>query len=555
MGVLMKTRLVSVVILLFVIFTNLPVFAVESGDLSAISLVDCSVNFVGNGFECEFSILSDETIRGTYIVAVYDLSGSLMECITGFFEGAENYYTIWDSFKVYEGVEYDIYDPYDIRYKIMLWEDLYSLTPLCSPEYGTVTDAGYTQNYAYVLDVAWIMPKPFSGHWEFKLLTEDNDIQIFEMNENFKISDGLGNVSYYDDLSYGNTLTYTEDIPFSGLRDKCKGSLTEDPIPRLIKYEVNSGGYIKEISYLSSDRIQGFLEGSAEYRKSSQRIGSFFLADNTVVFDLSSGVPEYIESGDLDMLIDEAMYTGFIAKTDSEGSEYNCMVITSGAFPFSTDTPVSVVDSVGYTTLNNVEVMEVSYFTSGTSSLNKFYVTDETTIYGEYEFSKGDIVMFVAAGNNIALDVYKIASVDEVTNKYVINDSCVNYIIGHDENNEFIVSYIDSWYTSSNGRVLRYNGKSDSVWWHSDYYNDATAVKQTNANGDIVMTSDTNAYTYADNQNKAASAIVWGDWMADLDIDKKNIGEDVASYFFARVYNGEVMDIVVLGDRAAIATE
>ena len=93
--------------------------------------------------------------------------------------------------------------------------------------------------------------------------------------------------------------------------------------------------------------------------------------------------------------------------------------------------------------------------------------------------------------------------------------------------------------TGSNGKVVAYDDATHKYW--------SGSVITGNTTGDIVITSDIYGFTYVNNQAGTRGYIAADDWSADPDIDKPNGA--LKTYFFARILDGVLTDIIVLGDQ------
>lgn len=400
------------------------------------------------------------------------------------------------------------------------------------------TTASISSNYAYILDAEWNANDVFNPGWQIKLLTKNDGIQVYSMKDSFTVTDLTGTKTTHSKSS--NVPSTTVPAQFAAAKVDCDTSTTEDAEERLVTFKLDSNNTIKDITFIATSGSEQFLTTAVKYQDAAQKINGRFIADNAVVFNVADVSADNAEVLTVDSLVDKAEYKGLVAKVDASETEYNCVVLTYGAANVDYTQPIAVVSAVGTSVdADGADITKITYYTTDDAEAKELVIDDDTTVApGAHSFAKGDIIMFTANDKGVASYVDVLAKVS--SDVYVLNNTEVTNAIQKENDNEFIVGYINDMRTGSNGKVVEYAGATHK------YYNGGSVVSGS-ATGDVVITSDVYGFTYVNNQAGTRGYIAADDWSADPDIDKPNGA--LKTYFFARVLDGVLTDIVVLGDQ------
>lgn len=399
------------------------------------------------------------------------------------------------------------------------------------------TTASISSNYAYILDAEWNNNDVFNPGWQIKLLTKNDGIQVYSMKDTFTVTDLGGTKTTHSKSS--NVPSVSVPAQFAAAKAQCDSSTTDTAEERLVTFKLDANNTIKDITFIATSGSEQFLGTAVKYQDAAQKINGKFIADNAVVFNVADVSADNAEVLTVDSLVDEAEYKGLVAKVDNTETEYNCVVLTYGAANVDYTQPIAVVSGVGTSVdADGSDITKLTYYTTDDAEAKELVIDDDTTVApGAHAFAKGDIIMFTADDKGVASYVDVLAKVS--SDVYVLNNTEVTNAIQKENDNEFIVGYINNMRTGSNGKVVEYAGATHKYWNGS--------VAAGSATGDIVVTSDVYGFTYVNNQAGTRGYIAADDWSADPDIDKPNGA--LKTYFFARVLDGVLTDIVVLGDQ------
>ncbi len=433
------------------------------------------------------------------------------------------------------------------------------------------TSKATSSNFAYILEAGFGTAGAFSKAWQLRLLTKDG-IQTYTMKDNFSIFTGNesafgpatetkyskdgSNADHAWALSDG-TVWPAEFVTIKNAPNHKAGYANN----RLVSYKLDSNNDIKELRILASTtNVAHDILSLTEFKAAAQTIDSKVLADNLVVFNIDFTNALDSKSADLNLLVDESEYQGLLAKADYNETEFNCFVVVEGEAPIDYSQAISVVTGTSKSTnAAGEEVIRIGYYTADADEVKYIEaISGETTVIGATvaTIAKGDIIMFAADSDNFATDITVLAQVDaSVTSAaiyngadYDVDSAAVHTAISEDEDNAFIVGYIKEWRTANNGRAITFVG---------DHYKDGG--DSIGASDEVVFTGSANGYTFVNNKAGQRGYILPGDWMADdvdVYVDANHNGTPEATeqgtFFFARVYNGVVTDVVTLGDKATI---
>lgn len=132
-----------------------------------------------------------------------------------------------------------------------------------------------------------------------------------------------------------------------------KWSNRKDLANRVVKYSVSGEGYLTGIETVA---VQNFTAADAkkEYKANFSKIGSYALAENTAVIDLSAnsnvaanGKATKIGAKTVADLKDGVSYGGIVVDKSSVSGEYRLFIITSGEEAYTADTAIAVFQGYG----------------------------------------------------------------------------------------------------------------------------------------------------------------------------------------------------------------
>ncbi len=430
------------------------------------------------------------------------------------------------------------------------------------------TSKATSSNFAYILEAGYGAAGAFSNAWQLRLLTKDG-IQTYTMKDNFTIYKGNETAGVLPDTTYskdGSNADYawansdgTAAAPSEFVTIKNAPNHKTGYTNRLVSYKLDANNDIKELRFFDTTATDSVHDVALlkEFKATAQTIDGKVLADNLVVFNIDFTNALDSKVADLNLLVDETEYKGLLAKADANDTEYNCFVIETGAAAIDYSQAISVVEGVSKSTnAAGEEVIRINYHTADADGAQYIEaISGETTVIGATvaTIAKGDIIMFAADSEKFATDITVLAKVDASVSSsayygddFAVSSAAMGIATDKDEDNEFIVGYIDSWRTGNNGRAITFVG---DTYKDNGNSTDGIATKTTGSD-EVVFTGSANGYTFVNNTAGQRGYILPGDWMAD-DVDVDN--GTACTFFFARVYNGVVTDVVVLGDKATIA--
>lgn len=412
------------------------------------------------------------------------------------------------------------------------------------------TTASLSSNYAYVLEAGFGSSGAFGNAWQLRLLTKDGNIAIYDMKDTFEVEVNSAGTTWnstkYAATASGSTQAYSSSNPVELANIASDGANHKaNYANRLVTYKLDSNNAIKEIRFISGSSYVRNITSDTEFKAAAQTIDGKVIADNAVIFNIDASDMDATKVAEVGSLVDETLYQGLLAKVDDQETEYNCFVVVSGASAIDYTQPIAVVDSKSTgVDADGEDVTKVTYYTANDDAEKVLEINDDTVFVGsndEDDLVKGTLIMFAADANGVATDVAVIATPAAAASSgeiYAFADAADDAINAEDEI-EFVIGYMNTWRTGNKGKVVGVVG--------SKMYDNSGATTAA-ANEEIVVTSAVNGYTVVNNTNSSRAYIAVADWQADADIDKYDA--PYGTYFFAKLVDGVVEDIVVLGDRA-----
>ena len=287
---------------------------------------------------------------------------------------------------------------------------------------------------------------------------------------------------------------------------------------RVITFKTNSKGLVRTLEFVNYKEVE--LD---EYNSKTQKLDGNIIEDTTLVYDVSSSKVESTIVTDIDYLVDEGEYQGLVVKEDND---VKLLVITDSKTKLSNELGFAIVTSIKNKKVDGQDVISVDYIQN---------MEEKTIVFDEDSNS--------VLKDGIAIDKLNIGSVFMVNgNDYLIlgtmgEDGYINIdqsaLNEFSKDNEFIYGYIAN---EDSGKNKKYEtievGGIDTE--------------------DISISKDTNTYCYYNGRNieiKTSYITEDADWYT----------EDEATFFFARIIDGSVIDIYTFNNRAigkeAIAEE
>jgi len=391
-------------------------------------------------------------------------------------------------------------------------------------------DASVASNYAYILD-ADMNTSAFTNGWQFKLLTKEGDITIFDVKDSFTVNGSSKNKA---------------DATIGGLEVlKTDKDIKANVNVRLITYKLDANNKIREINTVSSSAV-GSTGNGVEYNGNSGAIANKVLEDDAVIFNITDTDADDAFVTTVGSLVHENKYVGHIVMNSD--NEYDAFIITEGAGAIDYTQDIAIIESVNSITLDDDDAWKVRYYTANETDVKELTLTTETDVDAAVAtkvnstFANGLVIgtafMFTAGDDGVVTNIAVVATPNNSTadtgaayteNAYVVGK------INADEDLEFIAGYIVDFTNSSKGVNIKFTGTREG----------SSVVEEL-----LPVTAATNAFTYY-NRTSSKISIVAGDWRGANEIDKAI--DNKATFFFAVAENGIASDIVTFSARKALS--
>lgn len=388
--------------------------------------------------------------------------------------------------------------------KIIYVETIYD-----APDYGYILSAGISQS---------VFSQDF---WQIMLLTEHEGVVTYSLTENAN-----------EDLVY-----YLQDNGLTEAVDSGKWlwetAGDRDASYRLVTYKTNSLGQIKEITDADANGTTDKSDYGMEYNAQMQKLGSVYLEDDVIIFNVSSQNTEDAYAADVTALADEGIYYGLVHS--NENDECAVVVITSQELKFPVSDGLAIATRVSR--LKNADgddIIKVTYLKDGIEGSVIF--DDNSVCIGYTDFTEinvGDAFVFLPKKTGMA-DMYAVVA-------QVSEDS--------DENKIFKTT-IDSSALGSDIAFL--NGYISNESYKSNSRGEIITINNSGAEEIAYITENTNIYIY-DNVGRYPMAKSCDDLISE-NVDYFDPENNTATMVFANTCDGMITDIYALNQRMDITS-
>lgn len=381
--------------------------------------------------------------------------------------------------------------------------------------------------YAYML-ASTMDTNGWESSWQISLLTSSGS-KIYDVSKRFSI----------DGTAYSNTQTDIEALKVIEATADSDGNfdcaITDNMANRIAEVSFDINGDIKAIKTLSATRFE-----NQKYSAASQSL-SVPIADDPIVFDISSNRIDTVKAAGIDYLTNECKYSGSIVQ-NADG-KYDLVIITERGINIDTTQSLAIVANVTHVTLNDMDALKVRYYTDNSDELKEAIIFEDSEaceFIGDceyYDIQAGSVLMLKEGSDGMALAVaviantfgdYGITEDGDWYQKVTVNDTVTDAIELANDNNEFVCGYIADFSNSTSGKVIiAMDGER------------------------IIVTRNTNAYTIADSAMNRLR-IYSADWRALDTIDRYDDATEMGTFFIARKYQGSCKDIITFGTRRPV---
>ena len=427
---------------------------------------------------------------------------------------------------------------------------------------GYEVTANAAGNYAFILQAENNTASSWDKCIQFKLLLADGSIKLYNVADDVKIAgvekdyaDGsqatalagvLGGeyVNKIDDnADEGTDIDGDSDVDDDDKALETPRVVNPDAYKRVIEFATNSKDEITEIDFVMNDTDAAYSAVAGEFAANTVKVDGNRLASDVVIFNVDVNDMDDASVVDVATLVDEATYGGAVLM--KKDSKYDIFVMTSGTVVFDPETPIFVVDSVVKSTYGDDKVasVEVKYYVNGTDEMaTAIFTTDAEEVTGNVEkyttLAKGSL--FVANMNGDGL-VDKYAVIANVSGKTldVTNVKSVLAALYPNDQEAGLAKGVDFIY----GTIQKIEG--------GNIYIGKTASESEGKDNVITPGSGAAMYYYSSEGSK--DKLVAGDWYGD-NVDIFDNDKSVGNTVFARMYDGDVIEIIVFSDKAAAVT-
>lgn len=371
-------------------------------------------------------------------------------------------------------------------------------------------------NYGFILEAAKTVE--FSkAKWQVRMLTAADGVVVFDVDEDLTtIPDGKA----FKDTDLGAVLTA---ISTWDAKDEVVTYKRNDVAKRLVEYEVDSKGNIDEIAVCAADAIGGLTE----YNGDTQRIAGKTLADDITVMYINKANAEDVYTTDINFLVDEASYDGYIYK-DAEKKENVVMIVTATDSPFRAENGFAIVTRVS--TAKDAEgnaVTKVNYVQGETEGVVTFDKDAEKAAYtDDYDdLTLGSMFLFNADEDGVVTAYAVIGQYadtdksDKVAMNFVLDkDVAADYAADkYGEDYEIGTGYL--YHSTKKAAYIATTATVDGADDVAEFtigaafkytFNDAVASRAKIEIGDYLATAGTEFWSTADdNAKKQATPVVY----------------------------------------------
>ena len=389
-------------------------------------------------------------------------------------------------------------------------------------------------NYAYVLEAAKDSNKSFSKDvWEVKLLTVEGGVAEYTLTDDASKEFETNNYDTDNDKVADKSLADLIGITDSEwLFEDNQDDL--DNANRLVAFKTNSKGEIKYIELVEVDDADAKIVTVTkdEYNSKTQKLSGITIEDDTVVFDVTASKADSVYATDISYLVDDGEYAGLAIKVDNE---VKLLLVTEGEAKLSDEVGFAIVTEKKDTTVDGedlvvVELLQDMETVTVTFNEDSEVITGTENVAAE-DLDIGDVIMVNADADGIVSTYAVLGQINADGLLDVYEDT----LLAFGEDNEFVYGYI----ASEDG------GKSKK-------YENVLVGGTVDSNGkEITLSVDdsTNTYSYFNAgrnlEIKTSYITEDADWYKEGSTD----ANDEATFFFARVIDGAVVDIYTFNKR------
>lgn len=335
-------------------------------------------------------------------------------------------------------------------------------------------------------------------------------------------------------------------------------SLGEIVLTRVIKFKVDSNGYITQIAPASN--VQGstyaetftssvddevlanpstFVASTGEYREDTMRLDGSYLSENAVVFDLNKNNFNNSKVLDVSSLADESEYTAIMFDEDTDG--YNLVVKLDGVASYTNDGFAIVTRTSVANDANGDEVTRITFVQNGESEEKVVTFDDDSSYDSQYnrtsyeELSQGDVFLYEADANGL---VSSYTVIGQIASDGVLR--LESGIAGADfgtsrDSVEFRLGYIND--ELSGGRMEIAFGEEVGVL---------------SSDVETYRLSGVNEYRYNDVNSRNVRVEVGSYSGGDVSELYEEDGVTYVSYVLVRLYNDNISDIYSFNQQIGI---
>lgn len=376
-------------------------------------------------------------------------------------------------------------------------------------------------NYAYILEAAKNNKAFAADVWEVKLLT---------------VSGGVAEFTLTDDAS-ADFDVYKTSLGMAAADDEWlfvdnNGSIGDED--RIITYKTNSKGEIKAFEKASDDDKTDFVTVSLdEYNSKTQKLDGVTMEDDMVIFDVTVSKADAAYATDISYLVDDGEYAGIAVKYDGD---VKLLVLTSGEVKLSDEVGFAIVTDVRETTADGEEIYVVNYIQDMAEGKVTFNEDSEeitgTATFAYEDLDIGDVFVFNADADGIVSTYAVLGTI----NGDGLFTALTNTLDEFGEENEFVYGYIASEDGGNNKKYenIEVGGLNIPV---------------------ISVSAETNTYSYYNTKRTTEIKTAYITEDADWFTEGSTPAKDEATFFFARLLDGSVMDIYTFNTRVIGATD
>lgn len=376
-------------------------------------------------------------------------------------------------------------------------------------------------DYSYILEAS-PSDKAFGDDvWSLKLLTAKNGVVTYDLTED--ASKAFGTYAAKLGGKSGDKYTYKAAV--------AAGNELENTA-RLITFKTNSKGEIKSFEN-AEGTFKVLTDKDYSYNEKSQSLGGNSLEDDVVIFDVTSTKVDNVYATDVNYLVNDGEYRGFILKNKDNENVAFVATVTSGVL--SDDTGFAIVTDVDKSEVDGEETYAVSYVQDGDEGTVTFDSNStlannvgRATTAGSDDYMNlktGDVFMFNASADGMVTSYAVLGTI----NQYGLLDVNDSALKAFSKDNKFYYGYINN--------TKRLSGKGETV-----------EVKAGDVLENISILSSAGKYTYDDENSRNINIV--DDLYGTDNTGYKENGK--ATMIFIRVVDGTVMSAYTFNTRVTL---